>query len=56
MKKQSEIIEKKLEASKKIYNQNRDLVTKKCALQSTIDKLKYDVKDRDRRIEDLLES
>jgi len=46
---------RKLQEKEKVHNKNKDLVTKACGLRSMIDKLKYDLKERDSRIESLLQ-
>ena len=50
---QAEDFQRKLEEKNKVYNQNRDLVTKNCAQQSVIDRLKKEVKEKNDKIEDL---
>ena len=43
-----------LKEKEKVHIKNKDLVTKACGLRSAIDKLKYDLNERDKRIDDLL--
>ena len=54
LKQESVEIQKKLQEKERVYNQNRDLVTKNCAQASTIDRLRKDAKEKDKKIEELL--
>ena len=40
-------IQKKLTEKERVYNQNRDLVTKNCAQASNIDRLRKAAKEKD---------
>lgn len=46
-------IQRKLSEREKVWQQNKDLVTKNCGQQSTIDRLKRQAEALQRRVEDL---
>ena len=53
LKDQAMEFQRKLQEKEKVYNQNRDLVTKNCSQSSAIDRLKREAQDKDRKVEEL---